>query len=516
MNKISLSEICYYIFFVLLLMAKGAGLYDGQPVFKILLVTAMVFWMIKMALTAYTQRELITVLLLLMLGGIVYLVSGEKGALLYIMMITGLKNVPVKRVFLVGCVSWGIVFVTMAWIHAIGLLEGPFKVHDKFGLGMVIRWGLGYSHPNVLHVSYLVMVVFLVYILNEQFCWKWALCLMAGNMLIFLYSLSSTGVIVVTFYLMLSLYWKYRGRLSKVEKVLIQLALPACVLFSLAAPFWLQGKWFDIVNNIVNTRLSLAKYFLSLKPPTLFGVRHSEIVTSLLTMDNSYVFAFVTYGIVLFVIIVLGYVILVHQYCKEQKGGELCLILACFVGGVTEPFLFNTSFKNISLLFMKDIIFEENKAADMHLLEHFEKEFVFSGERVSVFAKALRDVWKKKNTILLAAVIGFVIGSIGYQNFKKDPVQIIVPRSECEINNLEDAAVYLSLADIAALGESKVLGYVDNQTEMLVYSGNIVRLEHLRGIISCGMTGGALLVMAVYIINVFYRKLLGLLKCRND
>ena len=154
MNKIFLSEICYYIFFVLLLVAKGAGLYDGQAVFKLFLVIAMLFWSAKMILTAYTIRELVTVSLLLVLGGIVYLVSGEKGALLYIMMVTGLKNIPVKRVFTVGIASWGLVFTANVWIHAVGLLEGPFKVHDKFGLGMVIRWGLGYSHPNVLHVSY--------------------------------------------------------------------------------------------------------------------------------------------------------------------------------------------------------------------------------------------------------------------------------------------------------------------------------------------------------------------------
>lgn len=513
MSRISLSEVCYYVFFVLLLTAKGAGFYDGQTVFKIFLVIAVLFWLLKMILTAYTYKELSVVLLLLVLGGIVYLVSGEKGALLYIMMITGLKNIPLKRVFKVGGICWGLIFTANVWIHAIGLLEGPFKVHDKLGLGMIIRWGLGYSHPNVLHVSYLVLVMFLIYLMKDRFNWKAALGFMLGNFVIYLYSVSSTGIIAVTFYLMLSLYWKYRGRLNVVEKILIQLVFPFCVVLSLAAPFLLQGKWFDIVNKIVNTRLNLAKYFLSLNPPTLFGVRLSEIITVRLTMDNSYVFAFVTYGIVLFIVIVLGYVLLVHKYCEEQKGSELCIILACFVGGVTEPFLFNTAFKNLSLLFMKDIVFEENKTVCLHFLERFDKEYTFQ-KGIPRGCRVIRGVRKKR--LILAALIGFIVGGIVYQCCWREPARIIVPRSECDINDLEDATVYLTFDDVAADKESKVIGYVDSQTEMEVYSGNIVGLEHLRGLLSWGMTAGVLCAIFMCIVDILHERQARLLRGENS
>lgn len=492
MNKISLSEICYYIFFVLLLTAKGAGLYDGQTVFKIFLVTAMVFWMIKMALTAYTQRELITVLLLLMLGGIVYLVSGEKGALLYIMMITGLKNVPVKRVFLIGCVNWGLVFITTVWIHAVGFLEGPFKVHDKFGLGMVIRWGLGYSHPNVLHVSYLLLVMFLLYILEERFCWKWTLCLMIGNMLIFLYSLSSTGVIATTVCLMLGLYWKYRRKMGRIEQVLIQLVFPVCVLWSLLAPVILQGSLYQIVDDISNTRLRLAKYFLTLQPPTLLGTKLSDIVTNKLTMDNSYVFAFVTYGILLSAVIFIAYSLLIHRYCREQKGKELCIIITVLIAGIMEPFLFNTSFKNASLLFMKDLIYDETKECRLKFLHAYDREItlpVFGWkQRCGEIMSALRNHCRH---ILLICALGCLMGAAGYFLLADQPDAIIVPKIHCDIDK-PDEQDYIQLSSPMDVNKGeKVIGFIDSEALMIRYSGNIIWLERLRGMICSGFTVAA-------------------------
>lgn len=507
--KVSLDEILYYIFFSLLLFAKGIGLYDGQKAFKILLVLAVLTWAGKMWLTKYTKKELLLVGLLLMLGVTVYLVSGEKGALLYIFMVTGLKNVSLRRVFTVGAVVWMLSFAGMTGLHALHILEGPFKVHEKLGLGMIIRWGLGYSHPNVLHVSYLVLVMFLVYLMKDHFNLKAAFGLMLGNIVIYVYSVSSTGVIAVTFYLMLCVYWMYRGKLNVAEGILIQLVLPFCVLFSLLAPLLLKGKWFDIVNNIVNTRLNLAKHFLSLKPPTLFGVRLSEIVTSQLTMDNSYVFAFVTYGVVLFAVIVSGYGILVHKYCKEQKDGELCLILACFVAGVTEPFLFNTSFKNISLLFMKDIIFEEEKTAVICLPGYFQKEYTLSCERVLGMVKTLQEVWKKKNKLILTVgIIGLFVGGMAYQMTAKEPSRILVPESQCDVGVIKRTeesleTVYLSSGDAAPEQTDRVVGYIDEKERMIIYSGGIVQMEHIRGVLCSGIVAGAALIIVIILASLY-------------
>ncbi|MBD5393025.1 MAG: hypothetical protein HDR71_01895 [Lachnospiraceae bacterium] len=506
---VSIGEILYYVFFSLLLLAKGIGLYDGQTFFKLLLVPAVIAWAAKMWLTEYTKKEFVITVLLLCLGGGIYLISGEKGALLYIFMITGLKNVPLKRVFAVGGFVWSVSFLGLTWLNALHLLEGPFKVHEKLGMGMIIRWGLGYSHPNVLHISYLVFVMFLVYLLGEKFDLKSAFFFMLGNLVIYIYSVSNTGVIAVTFYLLISLYWKYKKNLNIAEKILIQMAMPFCVLFSLLAPVVLQGKLFDIVNDISNTRLNLARHFLSLSPPTLFGVRLSDIITSQLTMDNSYVFAFVTYGTVLFAVIFLAYFMLVHKYCRDQKGQELCAILACLAAGVTEPFMFNTSFKNISLLFMKDILFEEEKKAEIHMPGYFYREYVFSLEKPRrIWNAAANRIAGRKKTIIIAVLVGCLVGALAYQGLKKEPERILVPEPSCDIAVLQrtrdslESAYLSSPADVPKEADA-VIGYAGGETKMIIYSGGIVKMEHIRGLVCSSITAG-MIVAVIFMIKYFY------------
>ena len=503
---ISLAELFYYLFFVLLLFAKCVGLYDGQPAFKILLVLALAAWAVKMWLTDYSIKELICIAILLGLGGLVYLTSGEKGALLYMFMITGLKNVPIKRAFAVGATVWSGVFLLFSWLNALHLLESPFKVHDKFGLGPVIRWGLGYSHPNVLHVSYLVLVMFLVYVIGEKYNWKHAIGFMLGNALVFLYSLSSTGVIAVTFYLGLSLYGNYKNQLNNIEKVLIQAVLPVCVLFSLIAPLVLQGRAFEDVNNLTNTRLNLAKYFLTLQPPTLFGTRVANLITSQLTMDNSYVNAFVTYGVVLFTLIIGFYLALIYKCCKEQRKGELCIIMTCLVAGITEPFLFNTSFKNISLLFAGMLLFDEKAIGKIHFSKLSSKTFTFSleglMEKVHLWSEQLK---RKKRILILAAVLGCVIGCSAFQVLKQDPQRILVPESACDVGVLQRMGDELVTVDLAASqipqSDDEIYGGVDETKPMIVFGGNMIWLEHLRDMLCAGITCGVVLVLLVSILS---------------
>lgn len=507
---VSLEEILYYISFSSLLLAKGLGFYDGQPFFKICLLISVMAWAAKMWLTEYTKRELISVILLVGLGGIIYLISGEKGAVLYIFMITGLKNVPIKRVFTIGATVFTVSFLGFTWLNALHLVEGPFKVHEKLGLGMIIRWGLGQSHPNVLHISFLIFVMFFVYLLGDKYDWKKALLFMIGNVIIYLYSVSSTGIIAVSFYLLLSLYWRYRKRLNVVEQVLIQMVLPVCILYSLLAPVLLRGRLFDIVNNVTNTRLILAKRFLTENRITLFGVKLSEIITSQLTMDNSYVFAFVTYGVILFVIAMGAYLFLIHRYCKMQKGKELCVILTCLVAGIMEPFLFNTSYKNISFLFMKDLLFEENKEATIRMPLAFHRKYAISMEKLySVTVKYKKVFEQRKKCFIVVFIIGVLAGSLGYQLLKEEPQRILVPESSCDVaviqrtrDSLETA--YITSEDDTPFPTDQAIGFINADERMIIYSGGIVKMEHIRGLVCSGITTGTLLFLTVMVF--YYRR----------
>ena len=75
----TIKEIAYYIYFSVMLFAKGIGLYDGMTVYNFCLVFATGMLLLKMAMDSYTIREAAWIAALAVLGIIVWQKSGEKG-----------------------------------------------------------------------------------------------------------------------------------------------------------------------------------------------------------------------------------------------------------------------------------------------------------------------------------------------------------------------------------------------------------------------------------------------------
>ena len=353
-----LGEILYLFFFGSLLFAKGVGFYDGQLIFKLVLIFALGCLALKLAIEGYTLTEILGMTFIIALTGMTYVISGEKGMLLNGLMMIGMKNVSRKRVFTVGAGLWIIAFLGVTISSLFHMEDTVYKVHSKLGMGHIFRWSLGYPHPNVLQVSYIVLAIFMIYLLGDAFKLKHGVLLFVGNCLVFLYSVSYTGFIMFMCLLLGRIYLLFRKRLCSVEKVLLQMVFPGCVLVSLLAPIKLSEKWFRMLDKLLSHRLELAWWYLKPEYISLWGRRLSEITSEARTMDNAYLFAFITYGIIPFVILCIATMYMIYRYLKKDDYLEALVILSIAVGGLTEPFLYNTSFKNLSFLFMGALLFE--------------------------------------------------------------------------------------------------------------------------------------------------------------
>lgn len=496
--KIQLSELFFYLFFGSLLFAKGIGLYDGQPWFKFFLLIALVGWGCKQLLTEYTMMDMIGCVILVVFGSVVYFNTHEKGVLFCILLLCSMKGVDLRRTFKVGFVTWLLSFGSLFFLTSLHIIDSSFKVHDKLGLGRIIRWNLGYAHPNVLHISYLVLVCFVVYLLGNQFKLRWFLLLEATNLYVFMYSLSTTGFLAVTFCLVSALYWSFRKKFCKVEMAVIQLCLPFCILLSLVAPVVLKEPFFGFVNKLVNNRLLLSQWFLQNQHGNLLGVDTREIVTSLRTMDNSYVFAYITYGIVFFVLMMGTYFVLIYKKSVKQDGVALCLILSCLIAGITEPFLFNTSFKNISLLFVGDMIWNKKQSKrERALLGKYNRTFsVNILDLKRIFAESMKNARKyRKKLIIITMVAGIVAAAMGFW-ITPAPKRYIMPRTAFELTNDIPETYYLtSVEDIPQAGDM-IMGYVDENTDMVPFAGNITAVERFRNTVTYGIVAMFLLYVA--------------------
>lgn len=491
MKKLTIQEVLFFAFFILLSITKGLGFYEGQKLFTLLILPAFVCALLKIVITPYTKRQWIMQLLLLTLTALVYYESGEKGILFMMFLILGMKNISVKKVFHVGLWVWSICAIVLSIFSFYRLEDTIYRVHSKLGMGHIFRWSLGFTHPNILHITYLALCAFIVYELADKYNWKHFILLMLGNGLVFLFSISYTGFGIVAILLVGMLYVKIRPCFCLLEKLAVNLILPAIMVISFVLPIILYTPWVQKLNFMLNTRLYLARQFLVPEYMSLFGVRIADVVQSSMTMDNSFIWGFINYGIVPFALLMAAYFILIADYSRKQKTRELVIII-CFIGaGFTEPLLFNTSFKNISLVFLGELLFRQKEDAKEYCLfpkGNIEVELPFAAQ-AKYFWCQIKMVWKTcKKQLSAGILVGAVLGGVLCVIFYQVPKGYVVQRFYTD--GLEETSVYLESEEDADYAGYRVMNYVDADTPMQVVDGKSVGLETLRYYVGSILIGG--------------------------
>lgn len=511
-RKIPLEEILYFGFFLLLSIAKGFGFYDGQKLFLLLVIPALLLGLGKILLTPYTKRQWVMVAVLLLLTAVVYCQSGEKGILFIMFMILGMKNISLKKVMRTGLWVWSLCAVALSIFSFFRLEHTIYRVHQKMGLGHIFRWSLGFTHPNVLHITYLALCAFLIYELAERYNLKHFALLMLGNVLVFFYSISFTGFGIVAIFLVGELYVRFRPKFCLLEKAAVSLVLPVCVLFSFLLP-WLYARqaaaqqiapWLAKLDDMLNTRISLASQFLSTEYTSLFGAKVALLELPFGSIDSSYMWGFINYGFIPFLLLMAAYFLLVAEECRKQQTREVVMVI-CFLGaGFTEQLLFNTSFKNITLLFLGELLYgqkEEEKEYGLLPLTRREVDVPIPA-LVPFFAgmpKRLAEIWKScRKRVLGSILIGGVIGVILCGVLYTAPKGYVVQRFYTD--GRFETCEYLESAEDPAYEGYRIMNYVDASTRMQVIDGNAVTVETARYYVGSMLIGG----LAGYLICVLW------------
>lgn len=502
--SVSWEELLYYFFFGILFAAKGVGLESGQKLFTLCIFAALVCLVGKLCVTKHSPKEWVVMLGLIGLGCLIRKSSGEEAALWAFLVIIGMKHVPVKRILTVCFGIWSVTFAFSAALGILHIKDGVVVVHEKLGLGPIIRWSLGYTHPNVLHVSYFVLAALILYIcdLHGKKLWKMTAALFVGNLFIFLYSISYTGILLMTGYLVLNLYLDARKTLSVPEKILAQCFLPVCVLFPLAGPFVTSGRVFDFFNKLLSTRFELVRIFFTNFTPTLFGTPADFHTSARLTLDSSFAYLLMYYGILAFVLFLTGYLAVIYRFVKRQQKRELAIMIGIVVAGITEQFLFNLSFKNLSFFFLGELLFELlTPGNNMEAIWNREKALIPIGEKeVEILwpgewlrENILNGALCQKSIWLSAAAVGIIAAIVCALTIRM-PESVYVDRWATDYRNAEEEILF-DMEQAPDDFNSMVIGYSGPDSGMYIFTGNIIRLEYIRDVIGRGVLAAAVTVI---------------------
>ncbi len=511
-KKLTIQEALFYGFFILLSVTKGLGFYEGQKIFILLSSMALLLGFLKLLVTPYTKRQAVTQILLFLLTAVVYVSSRELAILFVMLTVLGMKGISVKRTLHIALWVWASCAVVLSVFSFFRLEHTVYRVHQKMGLGHIFRWSLGFTHPNILHITYLTLCALIILEMEEGYGFRQYMLLMLGNFLVFFYSVSYTGFGMAAVLLTGCLYIKFRPRFCMVEKIAVNLVLPVCLVLSFVMPLFLY-RYFHLVylsgkpvlgtlahrlNNLLNTRIWLAEQFLDGGYGSLFGRDISQIVSSSMTLDNSYVWCYINFGLIPTVVILAGYFALLFYDTRKQRTRELVILVCFLAAGWTEPLLFNTSFKNITLLFLGALLFQQREGEREYCLfpQFCDRQVTvpMAGLPDRLFMTARAVCRARRGRISGAVAAGAVLGVLLCALVYREPEGYVVQRFYTDA--LDDNSVYLESREDPAYEGFKVMNYADGDTPMQLVAGKAVKLETARYYAGSVLIGGLLGGMA--------------------
>ena len=483
-NTISIAELVYMAYFFFMFGARAFGLYEGMLVYNLTIVAGMLLFGAKVLLTKHTVFEYICMGTLGLLSMAVYYNTGEKGLLFYMTMMLGLKGVSVKRVMKWATIILGSFFSVLVLLTTSGLVQDIYYTKERAFFGMVMRRSLGYPYPNTLFTTYIVLMVLVMYMLgrlDKKQLFAVSALEFAGALYMFLYSCSNTGIIVSTAFLVINYYFQTRKTISKTEKVMVQLVYPGCILFSVVGPMISGGKLFELLDKILHNRWNYSRYYLTNEPITLLGQRFKPTPNTNYLIDSSFLYSFLQIGLVAFSVLTILNLAMIRDYTKKEKRTELAIIITFCILGLSDPFLYNLSYKNLL--------------------------FLFIGE---YFYRMLEGVQKKLPDGLLYEIQWFRIGNREILINNICPVKVRVFLKNLG-NTLADRYGYYTILYFASSMIISGIYYVlTNAATVITIVDSVAKWEYIRAGVSIGVWGGiAVVLWGVYGENWNQKRLVG-------
>lgn len=326
-NTIKISEIIYLVYFAVMFGARAAGLYEGMLIYNISLVIGMLIFAVKILSTRHTVAEYFVIVALLGVSLLVYKNSGEKGMLLYMTMMLGMKGVGLRRVEKLGMAILGVCFPVLVFISVTGIKEDiAYFADGRRFFGEIMRRSLGYPYFNTMFTTFVVLVVLIMLSKGYQSVvplLTQSSFLMVVGVYLYIYSCSNTGLIILTLFLFVNFIMQSKKKVSKFEGALILLIYPICMFISIVLPILIRGELFGRLDKIFHNRFNYANYFLTHEKVTLFGSRFAPTPNDNYLIDSSFLYSFLQIGVVPCVILTTLMCTMIYMLIKDIAGLNL-------------------------------------------------------------------------------------------------------------------------------------------------------------------------------------------------
>ncbi|WP_026653810.1 hypothetical protein [Butyrivibrio proteoclasticus] len=482
-RKLTLSKVFLFLYFIIMFGARAFGIMEGSLAYNIVLVIGAGSIFLRLISIEYTVFELIVISVIMAFSGLSYVLSGEKGILLYLCLMFGMKEIASKSVVKAAEVIYAIAFPVMAFLAITGIIHDTVWYIQRGVLGTstdaIIRWSFGYHHSNVCHIVFLILCATFLYFSpnNKKRLIIDAIIVVAMNIILYFYTYSRTGLACAFLLIFMNLYFGLIKKIPVVVKALLVSVYPLIMAGSLLLPLLIKpGRLFDVLDKVTSWRLFKSYNFMHNCNLPLFGQRLNMDFATML--DNSYLYVIGQNGIVVAVIMLIINIMTVVYLIKQDNRKALALVVMIQAAGYMEPFMYNLSFRNIAFIFYGEAFYYyvrvlANRINNALLRKEFrilclDKEInTLDGisNRIEEFNNKLtRAIY---GNIVVVLIVSAIITGIAYlviNNTSQWPTVVY----SCDVNadNYKEINEYLTLDEVNSIRENGgiVFNYKDEFT----------------------------------------------------
>lgn len=239
-NVKKIGEACFWLGLMieLLIVIIDKSAYTNPLESQLFRITFLLFC-IKIALTRYSTREWLCILLFGGIMSVAYLVNERDETVRVIAFVAACKGMDIKKVMKVvfwvtftGCAALVVLSVTGVY--------GAVSLTADFGRGeggqlYETRYVLGMGHPNALHCMLWMLVVLAVYSYADRLKWYHFAGLGVLDIAFFSLTDSKTGVIVWMMFVVMTfiMWYSKKCRENKGVYILGAMIVLGCVIFAM-------------------------------------------------------------------------------------------------------------------------------------------------------------------------------------------------------------------------------------------------------------------------------------------
>ena len=214
------------------------------------------------------------------------------------------------------------------------------------------------------------------------------------------------------------------------------------------------------------------------------------------------------YGAIdIFSLMCVGYILMIRRYIKDGRNQELAIIFGLLIAGISEPFLFNTAYKNLSAIFIGDFLFEMLQHGKCEIFrpcllkwKDGKTEFSFPRRQDGMIRWLQAKIKEKRSLLACIGVAAALLAGGLYAVSAEMPDSIFILRQG---SDRYEEIVYLDIDDLPENFNSRIVSYKDSETPMYEFRGNMLTMEYVRGIISVGLAAGAV-SPGLYLTYLYY------------